>query len=189
MEAAARVRRAAALVLLAAAALRPAHAEDCRSVDPARGSVSFEVEQAGSPFHGQFRVFGGKVCLSGMRVTRVAVWLDPASVDAGLPEIDAALKGDDFFAVERHARVTYSSRSIESSGESQLAHGVLEIKGKRRKLDAPFSLRRKDGHLVLSGELTLNRLDYGIGTGQWSNTKWLGAEVEVNFTVALPGPS
>lgn len=176
-------------MLLAAAAFQAAHADDCRPVDPAGGGVSFEVEQAGSPFHGRFRSFGGKVCLSGMRITRVDVWLDPASVDAGLPEIDAALEGDDFFAAARYPRVQYFSDSIGSSARTLIAHGMLEIKGKSRKLDVPFSLQRKDGHPVLSGELTLNRLEYGIGTGQWSNTKWLGGEVKVKFTVALPGPS
>jgi polyisoprenoid-binding protein YceI len=37
----------------------------------------------------------------------------------------------------------------------------------------------------VSGSLTLNRLDYGIGTGEWSNTNWLGAEVKVDFREAL----
>ena len=177
------------IVLLFAVASLPAHAEDCRAVDPSRGSVSFEVKQAGSPFQGQFRSFGGEVCLSGMRATRVDVWLDPASVDAGLPEIDAALKRGDFFAVERYPRVTYASRSIASGDQAQIAHGVLKLKGKSRALDVPLSLRREDGHVVVSGVLTLNRLEYDIGTGEWSNTKWLGGEVRVKFTVALPGPS
>ncbi|MGH8736098.1 MAG: YceI family protein [Burkholderiales bacterium] len=177
------------IVLLLAAASLPAHAEDCRSVDSSRGSVSFEVEQAGSPFQGQFRRFGGEVCLSGMRATRVDVWLDPASVDAGLPEIDAALKGGDFFAVERYPRVEYVSRSIAWGDQPQIAHGVLRLKGKSRDLDVPFNLLRKVGYVVVSGVLTLNRLEYDIGTGEWSNTKWLGGEVRVKFAVALPGPS
>ena len=177
------------LVLVVAAASLPAHAEDCRSVDPARSRVSFEVEQAGSPFRGDFRRFGGEVCLSGTGATRIEVWLDPASVDAGLPEIDAALKGSEFFAVDRYPRVAYASRAIESTASMQIARGVLKMKGESRALDVPFSLQRKDGHAVLSGTLMLNRLEYGIGTGEWSNTKWLGGEVKVKFSATLSGPS
>jgi polyisoprenoid-binding protein YceI len=172
------------LAVLLAAAWSPAYPE-CRAVDAARGQVSFELEQAGAPFRGSFRRFGGEICLTGERVTKIDVWLDPATVDAGLPEIDAALKGGDFFAVDRYPRATYSSDSVSPKAGQQLARGTLTIKGKSRALEVPFSLRQQGGDAVLSGALTLNRLDYGIGTGDWANTKWLGAEVRVTFSAPL----
>ncbi len=173
------------IVLIAVSAALPALADECHPVDASQASVSFELKQAGSPFRGSFRRFGGEICLSGSRATRLNVWLDPASVDAGLPEIDAALKGGDFFAVDQYPRIEYSSRSIEAHGNAQLAHGMLRMKGTSRALDAPFSLQRKDHSVAISGALILNRLDYNIGTGEWSNTKWLGGEVKVSFTAAL----
>jgi polyisoprenoid-binding protein YceI len=174
-------------ILLAALLAAPWSAaySDCRAVDPARAQVSFELEQAGAPFRGSFKRFGGAVCLADSRVTRIDVWLDPASVDAGLPEIDAALKGDDFFAVARFPRATYSSESISSRAGEQVARGTLTMKGHGAPLDAPFRLQHEGRDVVLSGTLTLNRLDFGIGTGDWSNTKWLGAEVRVSFRATL----
>jgi polyisoprenoid-binding protein YceI len=174
-----------AVVLLAASAWLPASAEECYRADDHNGSVSFEVKQAGAPFHGKFRRFGGEVCLLQGRATRIDVWLDPATVEAGLPEIDAALKDTDFFAVDRYPRVTYTSQSVEARGSTQLAHGVLEIKGKRHNLDVPFSMQREGDNPIVSGTLTLNRLAYGIGIGEWSNTKWLGGEVYVQFRATL----
>lgn len=176
-----------AAVLIAAAASLPVSAEECYSVDDSRGSVSYEVKQAGSPFGGKFRRFGGEVCLAAERATRMQLWLDPASVDSGLPEIDAALKDKDFFAVAQYPRVLYASQSVEARGNAQLAHGMLQMKGNRRNFDVPFSLRREGGSVVASGTLTFNRLDYGIGTGEWSNTKWLSGEVKVDFRATLSG--
>lgn len=176
-----------AAVLIAATASLPVCAEECYPIDGSRGSVSYEVKQAGSPFRGKFRRFGGEVCLSAERATRMELWLDPASVDSGLPEIDAALKDKDFFAVAQYPRVVYASRSVEARGDAQLAHGMLQMKGKHRDLDVPFSLRREGGRFVASGTLTLNRLDYGIGTGEWSNTNWLSGEVKVEFRATLGG--
>jgi len=174
-------------VLLALAIATPAFGDDCRSVDASRGKVEFEVMQAGSPFRGSFGRFGGTVCASGLRATRIDVWLDPASVDAGLPEIDAALKGEDFFAVQRYPQIAYASTSVEERGSAQLAHGVLQIRGARRTLDVPFETTRLEGSaIMLSGALTLNRLEYGIGAGEWSDTKWLGAQVKLTFSVRLP---
>ena len=175
-----------AVVLLAASAwLPPSYAEECYRADDHNGSVSFEVKQAGAPFRGKFRRFGGEVCLLESRATRIDVWLDPAAVEAGLPEIDAALKDKDFFAVDRYPRIVYTSHSVEARGSTQLAHGVLEIKGKGHDLDVSFSLQREGNNPIVSGTLTLNRLEYDIGTGDWSNTKWLGGEVNVQFRATL----
>jgi polyisoprenoid-binding protein YceI len=174
-----------AVVLLAASAWLPASAEECYRANDHNGGVSFEVKQAGAPFRGKFRRFGGEVCLLQGRATRIDVWLDPATVEAGLPEIDAALKDRDFSAVDQYPRVIYTSHSVETRGSTQLAHGVLEIKGKRHDLDLSFSLQREGDNPIVSGTLTLNRLEYDIGTGEWSNTKWLGGEVNVQFRATL----
>jgi polyisoprenoid-binding protein YceI len=98
---------------------------------------------------------------------------------------DAALKDKDFFAVDQYPRIVYTSHSVEARGSTQLAHGVLEIKGKRLDLDVPFSLQREGDNPIVSGTLTLNRLEYGIGIGEWSNTKWLSGEVNVQFRATL----
>lgn len=176
---------AAALVL--ASASPSVCAEVCYSVDGSGTSVSYEVQQAGAPFRGKFRGIGGEICLAAERVTRVDVWLEPGSVDSGLPEIDAALRGKDFFASNQYPRAAFASQSVEPRGSTQLAHGVLQMKGKRRNLDVSFRLLPDAGSLKVSGALILNRLDYGIGVGEWSNTDWLGGEVKVEFRAALRG--
>ncbi len=186
MDAARQALTRGALLLAALLASAPAKAEDCLAVDAARGKVAFEVAQAGSPFHGRFTRFGGTVCVVGGRATRINVWLDPASVDAGLPEIDEALKGAAFFAAARYPRIEYSSDSIQKGAGGPVARGTLRVKGAARALDVPFqTMSLAGGALEVTGRLSLNRLDYGIGTGEWSDTKWLGAEVTVRFEVRL----
>jgi len=174
-----------ATALLAVSVSLPVCAEECYTVDQSHGRVSYEVQQGGAPFRGEFRHFGGRVCLSAERVMGIDVWLDSASVDSGLPEIDAALKGKDFFAVQRYPKVTYTSQSVEAHADKEIAHGMLQMKGKRGSLDAPFTVQRKGRDLIVSGALTLNRLAYDIGTGEWSNTNWLGANVNVHFRATL----
>lgn len=173
------------MLALALAMGSPAAAAQCYAVDAAGGRVSFEVEQAGSPFRGGFRRFGGELCLEQGRVARIEVWLDPASVRAGLPEIEAALKEKEFFAVAEHPRIRFASNSVAARGESQLARGTLEIKGTRREVEVAFGMRETNGKPSVSGVFALNRLDYGIGTGEWSDTRWLGAGVKVEFSAAL----
>ncbi len=163
----------------------PLQAEQCYTVESAQGSVTFEVKQAGSPFRGKFHRFGGEVCLSEDRPTSVEVWLDPASVDSGIPEIDTALKGREFLAVDRYPRVAYDSRSVVARGNAQLGHGTLQMKGKSHSLDVAFNLQRDGQGFIAIGTVRFNRLDYDVGTGEWSNTNWLGNEVKVDFRASL----
>ena len=175
------------IVLIAASASLPVCAQECYTVDGSRGSVSYEIKQAGAPFRGNFRRFGGEICLSAERTTRIEIWLDPASLESGLHEVDVALKDKDFFAVNQYPRVAYTSEFVEARGNTQLAHGMLQMKGKRRNLDVPFSLQHQGASFMVSGTVTLNRLDYGIGTGEWSDTTWLSGEVKVDFRATLSG--
>ena len=178
------MRPRAFLLVLAIVSL-PAAAEGCYAVHAAGGSVSFEVRQVGAPFRGTFRRFGGEICLAQERGARIDVWLEPASVDTGLPEIDAALREKEFFEIARYPRITFTAKSVKAQGERQLVRGALEIKGRRRDTEVAFSLRRNGGDSVVSGSLTLNRLDHGIGTGEWSDTRWLGEDVKVDFSAKL----
>lgn len=171
-------------VLLASAAL-PAVAGECYSVDPAGGSVYFELRQAGSLFRGAFRRFGGEVCVAERQVTRIDVWLEPASVETGLPEIDAALNAKEFFDVANYPRIAFVSESVQTRGDRHVARGTLDLKGKRRNADVPFRLGESGGKPVVSGSFTLDRLDYRIGTGEWSDTRWLGGEVKIDFSATL----
>ena len=173
------------LVVLFASAALPAAADECYSLDPAGGSVSFELMQAGSPFRGAFRRFGGELCIAQRQVTRIDVWLEPASVETGLPEIDAALKGKEFFDVGNYPRIAFAGESVQARRDRQVARGSLEIKGKRRNADVPFRLGESGGKPVVSGSFTLDRLNYGIGTGEWSDTRWLGSEVKIDFSATL----
>jgi polyisoprenoid-binding protein YceI len=171
-----------ALLLLVAA---PAGAEECYAVDTGSGRVGFEVRQAGVPFRGDFRRFGGELCLVGERVVRIDVWLEPASVETELPEIDAALKDREFFDVAAFPRLKFASHAVEARGEMQVARGVLEIKGRRRDVQVPFKLQGTAGRYAVSGSIELNRLDYGVGIGDWSDTRWLAARVKVEFSAPL----
>jgi polyisoprenoid-binding protein YceI len=160
-------------------------AEECYTADAASSEVRFRVMQSGAPFNGVFRRFSGEVCYAQGRLSRIDATLDPASVDTGLPELDAVLKDKDFFAVREFPRVTFVSSSIQSQGDASTARGTLEIKGIRRETEINLRSQQAGGKMTVAGALTLDRLNYGIGTGEWSNTQWLGAEVKLDVKATL----
>lgn len=173
------------LFVLCLVALPVGATEECYLAESPAGGVTFHVLQAGAPYTGEFKRFSGEICLDAGRITRIDAMLDPASVDTGLPELDEGLKGSDFFAVAQYPRVTFGSQSVQSQGNVHKVHGILEIKGIRREVDVVLNSKTVNGKTALSGALTLDRLQYRIGMGEWTNTKWLGAQVQLDINAVL----
>jgi polyisoprenoid-binding protein YceI len=149
------------ILLITVAACSTAYAaEECYTADAADGEVTFRVMQRGAPYTGNFLRFAGEACFAG-------------------------LKGVDFFDVHDFPSVTFASTSVQPQGNEQLTRGTLEIKGNRREVNVLLHTRRKGDKMNLSGSFTLDRLQYGIGMGDWTNTKWLGAEVKLDIDATL----
>jgi polyisoprenoid-binding protein YceI len=172
-------------LITAAASSAAFAAEECYTADAADGEVTFRVMQAGAPYTGNFRRFSGEACFAQGRLTRINATLDPSSVDTGLPELDAGLKAKDFFDVLEFPRVTFVSSSVQPQGDAQLTRGTLEIKGNRREVDVLLHSQQTGDKMSILGSFTLDRLQYGIGMGDWTNTKWLGAEVKIDINATL----
>jgi polyisoprenoid-binding protein YceI len=155
---------------------------------PAANSIVFNTTQAGAPFQGQFTKFTGVVCLNQARAqdNYIRVSVQTASVDTGLPELDDALRGPDFFDVSRWSQANFTSDAIKqlSVGHYQ-ATGKLTLRDVTRKISVPFTFTRTVTNAELQGTLAFERLDYHIGLGQWRDTRWVGDRVEVKFSVTL----
>ena len=57
----------------------------------------------------------------------------------------------------------------------------MSIKGKSLDVKATFTLKQNADTLVIEGMFPIKRLDYGIGTGVWSDTGTVADEVQVRF--------
>ncbi|MDE2273041.1 MAG: YceI family protein, partial [Gammaproteobacteria bacterium] len=156
---------------------------------PAANSIVFNTTQAGAPFQGQFTQFSGRVCLStnAAEPGLIRVQVQAASVDTGLPELDDALRGPDFFDVARWPQASFVSESVKALDTARYqATGKLTLRDVTRTITVPFSFTpTAGGGARLQGTLDFERLDYHIGLGQWQDTRWVGNEVDVKFSVLL----
>lgn len=108
-----------------------AFAEDY-TVDPRHTFPGFEVNHMGlSTQRGRFNVTSGKITLdSAAKTGAVLIEIDAGSVNTGLNELEKHLKGEDFFNVEKHPKITFRSGRVEFEGEKPKAvHGELTLLG------------------------------------------------------------
>jgi polyisoprenoid-binding protein YceI len=180
---------AAALAGACCAADAPAAGAATRHVQaPGSGSLGFTFVQAGAESQGSFK-----------RFSTVLDW-DPAKPDAGRIEVivqvdsldtqdkdrDEALRGADLFDTKTHPTAKYVATSFARRADGKLeAVGKLTLRGTTRELRLPLTLERTPAGVDLSGEVTLRRLDFGVGQGEWKSTEWVGDDVKLRYRVPL----
>lgn len=177
------------MILLALTCPLAASAATCWTPTPGVSKISFDIDQAGAPLEGTFSDYNGQICLgSGDNAAdHIQVQIRMASVDTQLPELDEALRGSDFFDAVRWPLATFVSDSIHalSQGRYQV-QGKLTLRDVTRNITVPFTFQSTaDGNARLAGRLSIQRLDYHIGLGQWADTRWVGNQVDITFSVIL----
>lgn len=179
------------IVLLGLSGLLPAMCVGaaCWAPVPKTSQITFSINQAGAPLQGTFGDYDGLICIdpANGKNDRIRVQIRTASVNTQLPELDDALRGADFFDSPRWPEALFESHSIRALGQSHyLVQGKLTLRDVTREISVPFTFQiHADGTAMLSGHLGLQRLDYHIGLGQWSDTRWVGNQVDITFSVAL----
>jgi polyisoprenoid-binding protein YceI len=158
-------------------------------------AIRFTAYQEGAPVDGGFGDFTAQIVFdpNDLAASRVAVGIDTASVATGHKDRDTALRSSSFFDVARWPSATFvSERLSHQGGDRYEAHGRLTIRDVTREVILPFQLsiqedggeRRADAH----GELTISRLDYGVGQGEWASTGTVGEEVVIRLDIIASAP-
>jgi len=167
-----------------------AHAAGTWTTDAAQSRLEFTATLAGGDFGGTFRRFKADIDFdpADLAGSRFSVGVETASADTADAERDLALRGADFFAVERWPSARFSAERFIALGDGRFeALGKLTIRDTSREIRLPFSFKPvADGSRAeLAGETTIRRLEYGVGQGEWQDTQWLGDKVRIRFTLQL----
>lgn len=170
----------------------PGRAADCWVPVTDDNTLAFEVGQPqGPPISGEFTRFEGYLCLESAEhgSTRLRLTVDLDSVETGLPELDEALRGPMFFHTTRWSEAVFLSQSMEKLDEDDYykVTGEFTLRDITRTIEVPFKFipDAENGKARLEGTWRINRLDYGIGQGQWKDTRWADDKVKLEFSIKL----
>ena len=145
-------------------------------LDAAHSGVQFKVRHIGlSNVRGRFNRFDATLSVGEtLADTRIEATIEMSSVDTNQPDRDAHLLGTDFFAADRHPRMTFRSTGIRAAATTADAGGYaldgeLTLNGVTRPvtLDVEFygvQLHPADGstHAGFSATTTVDRDDFGV---------------------------
>lgn len=179
-------------------ATAPARAPEW-TIDAAHTSVNFSVRHIFTQVPGTFDEVRGTIWFDpdDLAGSGIDVTIPVASINTRNARRDGHLKSPDFFDAERYPTMSFTSDSIVRVGTDRyVAHGRMTIRGVTRPLDLPFTLLgmrdhpMREGYLVAgaTARTTLNRTDFGVGSGSWAETAIIGDEVSIEIHVEASRP-
>lgn len=146
------------------------------NIDPTHSEVGFAVKHMMiTTVRGRFGAVSGSIVLDEANPagSRVEARIETASIDTRTEQRDAHLRSPDFFDVENHPAITFTSTSVEAKGDGRFAvTGDLTIRGTTRSvvLDVTDEGRGRDpwggSRASFTASTVIDRREFGLTWNQ-----------------------
>jgi polyisoprenoid-binding protein YceI len=137
---------------------------------------------------GVFREFDARVRFDpdNLGESRIDVTIAVTSADMSSSDVNKAIRGPEWFDFPRFPQAEFHAMDVRRTEANRyLARGTLSLKGVRQPIEVPFLWTDNADAATMEGEVTVKRVAFGIGAGEWAATNVIGADVKVNFRVRL----
>jgi polyisoprenoid-binding protein YceI len=175
------------IVCAAATAEAPAAGNAASYASDAQSRLEFVGIQAGAEFKGVFHKFTAAVDFApdALANSRIDVQIDMSSVDSQDKDRDSTIRGKDVFDVAHNPSAHYVTKAISKTAAGFAAVGALTMHGVTKDVPIEFQFTPGAADAKLTGSAKLNRLDFGVGQGDWKSTETIGDAVKINFSLVL----
>ena len=176
---------AVAAALAGMLATAPALAADYAQAPGAGSFLAFATKYDGEVFTGSFPGFAPKLSFDPANPSAgsLDVVIPLAGAKSGNSDRDSTLQGADFFNVGKFATARYTAKGFRALGNDQFAaDGTLELRGVSKPVTFTFTWK-PGAQPVLTGKATVKRLDFGVGGGDWADTKTIPDETAISTIV------
>lgn len=165
-------------------------------VDKAHTSVNFSINHFFSSVTGKFKVFDGEFNLdpNNLSKSKANFTVRVNSIDTDNLKRDKHLLSNDFFDANSYPDMIFKSTKITKKNNSEfLVYGKLSIKNKTKNIVLPITVKGEMEHPMMPGtiilgiatKISINRNDFGVGTGDWAATMVVGNKVDVEINMEL----
>lgn len=159
-------------------------------------SLNFTIKHFFSDVQGRFNDFNGMVHFdpNNLKGSKVNFSVPLKSINTDNQKRDEHLQSPDFFDASKFPEITFVSSKFEKkSDKSYIVHGELTIRNKTKKVALPLTVTGQTEHPMMKGtmilgllvETTIDRTEFGVGTGNWASTMVVGDEVRIRIPIEL----
>lgn len=135
-------------------------------VEKAGSEIKFQVKSRLKVIEGVFENWKAQIDLNLTRLDalQLGVQAQSASIKTGNSFEESLIKGENFFAAEKHPEVSVASKKITAEGAGRFRMDAeLTLRGTTHPVVIPFALELNGEHEgQMRGEFEFNRKDFGI---------------------------
>ena len=164
------------------------------TIDKTHSEITFQVRHLVTKVRGRFTDFSGSIQFdeAAPEHSSLTFAINAASIDTGVPDRDAHLRGDDFFAAEKYPQITFTTARVTKKGDERLeVEGTLTIRGTAKQLTVPVTYLGSasdpwgNARVGFEGEVTVNRKDFGLNWNAALETGGflVGDDVKISVSV------
>lgn len=175
-----------------------ANAQDATmwKIDKSHTSVNFSINHFFSSVPGKFTDFDGMIHFdqNNLKGSKADFSVSINSINTDDEKRDEHLKSKEFFDANTFSQMTFQSTKFEKKSDKEyLIHGKLTIKDVTKNVVLPMKITGEMEHPMMEGTIilgvvidtTIDRTDYGVGTGDWAATMVVGDEVKIHIPMEL----
>lgn len=154
--------------------------------DPEDSTVIFKYSYSGTPYQGEFKNVEAIFELDPQSPgsCRFEVTIPITDIDVGDEETLSYMHDIELFDVDRFPTASFEATQCRlESLNSFVADGMLTIRDQTHPISFPFNLEIEGQRFRLTSEVTVQRLDYGVGLGYFANTSAVPNDVIVEVDV------
>ncbi|MFP4538648.1 MAG: cytochrome b/b6 domain-containing protein [Dichotomicrobium sp.] len=157
------------------------------TVQPDQSEIAFSGEAAGQTVEGVFEDFSGSVEFDSEAPenTTATIIIQLDSVKTGNSDVDGTLPGSDWFNTGDYPKAVFTADgAARAEGDNAyVLNGTLELKGNAGDVAVPFTIDAEGDTATANGNITINRLEYGVGPDGPVSGITVGEEVTISFTL------
>ncbi len=142
------------------------------TIDPTHSRIGFVARHAMvTKVRGSFNEFDGTGSFDADNPTaaQLQLTIQAASIDTRNEDRDGHLRSNDFFDMDTHPQINFTSTAVEQTGDAEYqVTGDLTIKGVTKPVTIEFEYTGTavdpygNTRIGLDGETTVNRKDWGV---------------------------
>lgn len=170
--------------------IQPSFAGSEWKIDTAHSGIYFEINHIYAATRGYFEKYDGKVIFdpNNLSSSKFDFKVKVKSINTGNRQRDGHIQTEEFFYSKKYPEMTFKSASIRQvEGDQYIAKGTMTVKDISKTISVPFTFfgikpNPFDKKSVVAGfeaRMTIDRLEYNVGNGQYYEMGTIGKDVEV----------
>jgi len=157
-------------------------------LDKAQSSIRFSVAIEDSPAEGEFTGFSTLILFDpeNLPESNVEVFIDLNQIEASYDDVAKNLKKANWFDVAHYPTAHFVGQDFKFLGDKNYqVSGELTLRDVTRAETLYFTLDEyDDNHARITGRMTLDRRDYGVGQGDWRDVSSVAGQVFLDVVIA-----